>query len=319
MTHLRSLNVWVAAAMLAGCAVPQPPGAIPHTAAAAHAERGKSWMLPEAKREDLLYVTNSGRGSHGSGGSVSVFSYPKGTLVGQLTAFSDPDGACVDNVGNVFLSDDNYRQIFEYAHGGSQAIRTLADQQQPVGCSIDPISGNLAVANVDGSVAIYRNAKGSPQMYHDPILIDAYYCAYDDGGNLFVDGFNYYNENHNFQFAELPSGKRRFTNITLSETLETPVGVQWDGKYITVGDGWSGNHAVYRVQASGSQGVVKRKISLTDALPEGYWIDGKRLINPDFFAGQVEFFNYPAGGSATKVITSGIDLPSAATVSLVPK
>jgi hypothetical protein len=43
-------------AMLAGCGGSQPPigapGAIPQTSAiAAHAERGKSWMLPEASYE----------------------------------------------------------------------------------------------------------------------------------------------------------------------------------------------------------------------------------------------------------------------------
>ena len=51
------------AAMLAGCGGSQPPigatGAMPQTSAVAtHADRGKSWMLPEATSQDLLYVTN---------------------------------------------------------------------------------------------------------------------------------------------------------------------------------------------------------------------------------------------------------------------
>ncbi len=75
----------VAVAMLAACGGSQPPigapGAIAQASAfAAHAERGKSWMRPEAKSEDLLYVfTNSS--------AIYVFSYPKGKLVGNLTGF----------------------------------------------------------------------------------------------------------------------------------------------------------------------------------------------------------------------------------------
>jgi hypothetical protein len=314
-----ALTISAAAVLLAGCGGSQSPisapGAMPQSRAiATHADRRGSWMLPEAKSEDLLYVTTSGHGSFGDGGWVSVFSYPKGTLVGTLQAFSDPNGACVDKAGNVFLTDVNDREIFEYAHGGTRAIRTLADTQEPGGCSVDPRTGNLAVANGDGSVAVYRNGKGDAKTYHDPILIDAYFCAYDADGNLFVDGFNYYHSNHNFQFVELPPGRSRFRNIALNETLVTPTGVQWDGKYIVVGDGWSGNHAVYRVTVTGLQGSVKRKVSLAKALPEGYWIENRRLINPDFFSDQVEFFTYPAGGLATKVIT-GVEFPSAATVS----
>jgi hypothetical protein len=54
-----------AAALFAGCGGSQPPigalGAMPQSRAiATHADRGGSWMLPEAKSEDLLYVTGDG-------------------------------------------------------------------------------------------------------------------------------------------------------------------------------------------------------------------------------------------------------------------
>src|SRR6202034_4074319 len=59
-----ALSGCAAIAMLAGCGGSQPPtgapGAMPQTSAmATHADRGKSWMLPEAKRKDLLYVADS--------------------------------------------------------------------------------------------------------------------------------------------------------------------------------------------------------------------------------------------------------------------
>jgi hypothetical protein len=70
-----ALMVYVSAAMLAGCGGSQPaigaPGAMPQTSAiAAHADRGTSWMLPEAASQDLLYVS-----SHNY---VSIYTYPGG-------------------------------------------------------------------------------------------------------------------------------------------------------------------------------------------------------------------------------------------------
>jgi len=47
-------------------------------------DRSGSWMLPEAKSEDLLYISDVT--------GVHVFSYPKGTLVGDLTGFASPQG-----------------------------------------------------------------------------------------------------------------------------------------------------------------------------------------------------------------------------------
>lgn len=51
----------VAVAMLAGCGGSQPPvgapDAMPQTSAiATHADRGKSWMLSEAKQHDLMGI-----------------------------------------------------------------------------------------------------------------------------------------------------------------------------------------------------------------------------------------------------------------------
>jgi hypothetical protein len=136
------LNCCVAAAILAGCGGSQPPigasGAMPQgSAIAAHADRSKSWMLSEAKTDDLLYVTDAGKSN------VLVFSYPQGKLVGTLAgSFSNPAGECVDAKGNVWITNPNYAGsgfIVEYAHGDSTSITTLQEPgASPVGCSIDP-------------------------------------------------------------------------------------------------------------------------------------------------------------------------------------
>ena len=84
-----ALSICAAGALLAGCGVLQPPvgapGAMPQShAIVGYARRSGSWMLPEAKSGDLVYVSNDTASS--SVGQVLVFTYPKGKLVGRSEA-----------------------------------------------------------------------------------------------------------------------------------------------------------------------------------------------------------------------------------------
>ncbi|MGA8099265.1 MAG: hypothetical protein WB810_11480, partial [Candidatus Cybelea sp.] len=148
MRHLdfsrRVVGICAAAAMLAGCGSQPPigvPGAMPQTRAlATHAERGGSWMLPEAKnRGALLYVT-------GGCGGACVLSYPRGELVGQLNVGEGANsGVCTDARGDVYIS--NSTSVVEYTHGGTIPVATFnVPGNDAAGCSVDPTSGNLAVA-----------------------------------------------------------------------------------------------------------------------------------------------------------------------------
>lgn len=79
---------------------------------AQHSDHSRSRMAPDAKTNDLLYVSDVGTND------VYVYSYPKLKLEGTLTGFATPDGECVDMAGNVFITNFGTQQIFEYAHGG---------------------------------------------------------------------------------------------------------------------------------------------------------------------------------------------------------
>jgi hypothetical protein len=81
-------------------------------------------MLPEAKHENLLYVSNGNS-------SVTVFSYRHRVLVGTLTGFTYPAGECSDVAGDVFITDYSANTITEYAHGAAQPLRTLQDPGGP--------------------------------------------------------------------------------------------------------------------------------------------------------------------------------------------
>ena len=200
--------------------------------------------------------------------------------------------------------------------------------QLPVDCSVDPITGNLAVSNVEtaqgsqGSVSIYTDAKGSPTMYTDPDIAEVYFLGYDNRGNLFLDGVP--DTAAGFLFAELRKGAGTFTNITLNQNIETPGGVLWDGTHVAVGD--SHNPVMYRFTISGSTGTKVGSTPITGFNGVNqFWKEGTRVVVIEASAGSgfgVGFWKYPAGGRAIKILKlpkprpPAIHEPSGAAISL---
>lgn len=276
---------------------------------------GSSWMAPGAASQDLLYVANST--------TVAVYTYPGGRHVGTLKHFYDPQGECVDKSGDVFVTNFGGGQIFEYAHAGTRRVATLnSPAAGPIGCSVDATTGSLAVSAFGGIVAIYKNARGKPTSYTDAQITKFYWCAYDDAGNLFVDGQD---SGSGFRFAELPKGGRTFVDITLNQAIGWPAGVQWHGGRVAVGD--QNSPVVYEFKVSGKRGRKVDSTSLGSRAEyvKQFWIQKLTLIAPNEYATgkgskvKVHFntlyFKYPAGGRATKVITAGLRFPAAAVVS----
>lgn len=278
------------------------------------AVEGRSWMSPAAKKSDLLYLDDET-------GDAYVYSYPKGQLMGTLTGLGEPQGECVDKKGDVFFTTFASQEIIEYAHGGTSPINTLSNPGQYMeGCSVDKTTGNLAVIDFEpsaggggGSVAIFAKATGSPTVVTDSNLYLGYQIGYDNKGDIFVDGVD---SSRNFEFAELPKGSSSFTEITLaSVSIATPGGVQWDGKYVTVGDAKNGN--IY--QTDGAGGKIEGTTSLNDS--DGifqYFIAGKKVIGPNVYSANAGIWKYPKGGNPTMTIT-GISDPFGAAISKAPK
>ncbi|MFY9632862.1 MAG: hypothetical protein WAJ94_14775 [Candidatus Cybelea sp.] len=312
-----ALPACVAAALVAGCANQQSAGTpstvSPSAALAARSAQG-SWMKPSAKGQSLVYVSSV------LSNDVYVYSYSTQQLVGTLTGFTTPYGLCSDKKGNVWIVNDGASQLVEYAHGGTSPLATLSDSgEYPEGCAVDPTTGNLAVTNFysqsgGGSVAIYAGAKGTATLYTDPSIAQYRFCGYDNEGNLFVDGAT---GSSTFAFAELPKGSGTFSDITLNRSVEWPGGVQWDGKYVAVGDTDAG--VIYRAQPSGS---VKATTDLSgSSYVNQFWIvaPARRKHHKDTVlaasqdGGEFAYYNYPAGGGAT--ITVDVSEPFGITLS----
>lgn len=276
-----------------------------------------SWLKSDAKRNSLLYVTNA------NDGTVNIYSYPNGALVGELGGFEEPYGLCAEKAGNIWIVDDEASSITEFAHGGTDPIRVLSDPgEYPAGCSIDPTTGNLAVTNYEttgagqGGISIYRKAKGKPKNYTDSSISRGWFCSYDDNGNLFVDGNQ--SGSKYFQLAELLKGHASFTNIHVDQSITVPGGVQWDGAYVAVADeNGPGNGVIYQFSISGSTAT-----EVTATTPDEsqnihqFWIDParNRVVVPSASLGTVGYWKFPAGGNPTKTI-SGLNIPEGVALS----
>jgi len=272
-------------------------------------------MSPDAKKGDLLYIATAGNND------VEVYSYPKAKLVGTLTNLNWPEGECVDKDGNIWITNfgiSGAGDVVEYAHGGTTPVATLSDPyQHPLGCSVDPTTGDLAVTSTygtsspgQGDVAIYKKARGTPKTYTDQEIFYYYFCGFDSSGNLFIDGIS---SGSAVEFAELSKSSKTFTNLTLNKSIAHPGGVQWDGKYVAFGDQW--NPIIYEFAISGSNGEEVSSTPLDGASGVAqFFIDDNTVIGPNVSNDLVGFWRYPAGGTATKTLT-GLDEPVGTAIS----
>jgi hypothetical protein len=300
-----------AALLLSGCGSLQPP------AAGAAQRQGASPMKTGLSKQDLIYVTNNDS-------EVTVYSLATQTLVGVLTRFTSPMGECVDASGNVYITDSSADEIFEYAHGGSKPIKTLNDSPDtPRTCAVDPTTGNLAVANDDGSthegnIAIWPEGSGQPTRYTNSTLYNFVGCAYDANGNLLTTNRS--------AFAWLPHGGSMLVNVVIPPPTSGKwggiEGIQWDGHLFVL----DGGQYVFRVSVLHGLGYYIGYISLNNEGETGpYWIfipksksQSAQILGGTYEGNnqyEVESFYYPAGGSPLFEITHGIDVPIGVVVS----
>lgn len=274
---------------------------------AAQPNHKKSWMNPAAVSQKLLYVSDP------SAGDVEVYAYPAMTLAGVLTGFTSPLGECTDRVGHIWITSQGGPSgdtVYEFAHGGTSPVNLLTlTSIIPFSCAINPKTGDLAISNFGGdNVAIFHNAQGTPTMYADANFFDVYFLGYDPSGNLFVDGTNSSND---FLYAELPAGSSTFVDITLNTLPAEPGSVQWDGKYIAIGDLAS---TIYQTQGSA---VVSTTTLPTECLQQFYIFPQKRkIVAPDRCNVNADVYPYPAGGAPVKTVTGGLQQPFGAVLSL---
>jgi hypothetical protein len=292
-----------AAALLAGCGGSQPPigapGAMPQSRSiTGHADRGESWMLPEATSEDLIYVASD---------PPAVLSYNTGKLVGTVDAGGE--GVCSDTAGDVFFVGSG---VVEYSHGGTVPIATLnlpGYAPSASGCASDPTTGNLAVtyytfgtAGSGENVAVFADAQGTPTVYQSGI--DSQSCTYDNEGNLFADGYL----GNGVGIAELPNGGSAFTAFPLEQQIGgNPRSILWDGKYLSV-EGIAHSSVTFsRIKIVGSTATIVGTVRFRGKMVHtaAAWLFGKVLLIPYAASNvtRIGLWRYPKGGKPIQVFT----------------
>lgn len=297
--------VMVALIALAGCGSEQAN--MPSLGAPASKGKIKTQSLKSALSGTLVYASNES--------AVYVLSYPKGSLVQTLTGFVDAQNICSDADGNVWIPEGNYNQsgyegtIVEYAHGGASSIATLNESHYPESCAVDS-TGNLAVANQDGTVAIFHGANGVPKYYPYGELGGLYSASFDSKGDLFLTG---YIATRLVGTEWLQKGHSTLDSFTLHPHMYPHVGLAWDGKHLVVAAHTSD---INRYSIIGGQGIRVGSLSLSVCCMGHFAIHGSAMAIIDAGYNRVQYFAYPKGGSPTKTITlssSGIAISVAPT------
>jgi hypothetical protein len=272
----------------------------------------RAWMSARGVRSNLLYVSDT------ISSAIFVYTYPGLKLAGYLPTGSEPAALCVDKAQNVWVTLSS-NVLLEYAHGATSPFASLGSPKiDPLNCAVDPRSGDLAVSgygdNGGPQLEVYRNARGKPTLLSPTNGAAA--CTYDHAGNLYVDG---YTEQANLTIAMLPRGSSKFQYFQTSTLMKFPGNVQWDGKYLAVGD--QATNTIYRFDVAASGATEIGSLTLDQSTGIGqFYIYRKRIIAPTSLletenGGTLSIYNYPAGGTRIRTLRN-MSLPVGAVISL---
>lgn len=308
MNPSRCMLTITLSALIAGCASAGSTGSVPTAMTPTVARHATS------SSGDLLYVSNVG--------VISVLTYPQGQTVATITTDAFPGAMCSDKHGNVFVTDTVNSDIVEYAHGGTSPIATLKEiDSAPQACSVDAVSGNLAVTNggdtfQHGNIAVFSKAQGAPTYYTSSNMSYYDFCTYDGNGNLFVDGGS---SAATFRLIEMPYGSNTFEGIAVHGAADYDgQSLQWDGTNLALAAPSihlkrkhirKGPLPVYVLHVSGLAARVVNKVNLRSSKKNRhliynvqYWIQGNVMMGQNGFTGTgLGLWNYPGGGTPFQV------------------
>ncbi len=252
---------------------------------------------------------------------LAIFSLPDLVLKKTLTGLNQPHGLCSDGNGNVWVMNRGTQLLFKYTHSGTLVV-TLSDPSGfPFACSVDPGSGNLAVANIinlsgPGETHVYPHGGGGLPPTNDYLPMKKVLGeAYDTHMNLFIDGQT---TSGAFVLAKLPPGAISIIGITITGgTIHLPGMLHWDKQKhdLAVGDRRCNvptTTCVYHVRVSGTTGTITGKTTfkaynghmicdmaqgtIYDSAGVTYLAGGDDESSCGYAATSVNVWSYPAGG-----------------------
>jgi hypothetical protein len=283
--------------------VPLPLESIPRTQ---HPITAPSFMNPDAVAKPLLFV------SDGASAVVDIYLQArKQRKVGQITGFNQPLGLAADSAANLYVADYSNENVPIYAppYTGSPKLTLVDGGYAPNGVSVSS-TGIVAVTSFNpGAISFY--AKNSTSAC--ATIVDATnfryvnYDAFDDKGNLYIDGTS---SNENGAIGEIAGGcgAKNITLLTTSNSTPQADGIQVDKSgRISVLDKFYGAIYTYDPPKNGTLGspVATTPLTSSDAIDFTFLASGKDVYTADYDQGTAKEYDYPAGGAAKKSIAVG--------------
>ena len=280
-----------------------------------------------------LFVTDPGTSE------IYIYDVPSLKLVAILQGYASPQGACSDDSGDVWVTDNHTDDIYKLTYTGKSVGKLTDSTGNPAACAWDPKTGNLAVANyIDagsktGEILVYHDATGAPNAYTNAKQYYYGYAGYDDAGNLYFDGST---ATGKFVLSELPYGKVTPETIKVSGANIYDAGmVQWDAasKQLDVGDQDCLNattSCIYQFKITGSTATAKRVTDLKTStgsevcdVAQAVSSGGELYGSDDDYCGYAKTASYgwrfPAGGSPNHEQKRAISKPIGATIAVQPQ
>lgn len=236
-------------------------------------------------------------------GAAYMFDFKTGDLLGQLSAppegFFEPQGACSDKSGNVWITNTAELTIDQYSHDGTY-IQTLSDSGGfPAGCSVNKKNGDLLVTNIlnasegtPGNIMVYANASGSgTQLAVPSSMLRPFFVGYTPSGVAYISG-----ENPSYGFAAASYSNGTVSAVTLSGApIEFPGSVAWSGKTKTINFGDQDTSIFYQIDpaTNTATGTTDLQCSYCDIVQAT--IKGPTLVGPNAGGEDAINFNWPSG------------------------
>ncbi len=306
---------------LIGCAGSGPAPAVPFgTGPQTHRIANFHSWIRDTRADDRLYVAERDQGG------VYIYSWRQGKLIGEIySGLVQPEGICADTAQNVYVVDSYATKIYEFTSEGLGPIKTWVDPYgYPWACAIDPVTGTLAVSNTSdfgsksnaGGLVFWIDGSGSPVEYKYSGVAGLYWMGYDTFSRLLLEGTGVGTPPYFFLGEVLRQKPSELYELFFppSVPFNCESGIQWDGKYMTV----AGCSAIYQVTVSRGS-YPKLEIVGTTTLSVGccqfsdYYVphnnsQGSKLVVSGTHLGSAfqcptAYFLYPAGGTATKLLT----------------
>lgn len=268
--------------------------------------------------------------SDASDNVVDIFN-AKGKETAQLTGFSEPQGLALDSAGNLYVADTNNSRIQVYAAGFQGAPTTINDPGEfPASVAVDR-KGNLGVTNIlttsdgPGSVSFFNKAGTLLTTLSNANFAKVIFDAFDEKGNLYIDGTN---ASGAFAAGEVVGGVsgKAITILATGNSVGYPGGIAIPSAHKIAFDDQQ-NLAVftYNAPVQGSLGMPIATTPLTGAgdpisfaftrRNKGIWVaDAARGLSngstastpgeppPKVLVSSADKYQYPTGGTSSKDI-----------------